>query len=272
MNATNFGIYYDDADYTAPALNHGDEAEHRFFLEHKGQTWLQLNVINSHPVSTGGYPRFFDEDIITGSVNLELEKAEQIKSVSLTVLGVAAVEGLARLRFLELTEALWTRRQQEDTPGSLVGHHSWPFSVKLPREVPLRLKDKADSTIYRLPPSFSEKGWNAMLTIEYRILVHVKMGMFSPDYTLAANLFVLPRTVADPRQKVSESGPPGPDIDPEGWVELPAIKVKGRGMTPGVQDPDITCTVRISTFSIEDRLTSVVAAGNSEAGKNLAQT
>ncbi|TFK49932.1 hypothetical protein OE88DRAFT_1605412, partial [Heliocybe sulcata] len=222
--------------------------EHRYSLDHKGRPWLQLNIANTHHVQAGSSPRFFDGEAIEGSVDLDLEGEKDIKSVAITLLGIATVQTFKPLNFLHITQTLWGHQQSGES-SHLSGKRSWPFVLSLPHEVTVTDKSKDHSTVYRLPPTFSERGWNSTTSIGYRILVSVHAGTFTPDSFLAANLFVLPKTVADPpsshRRKAYDSGLPlpGPDIDPEAWVELPPVIVKGK--PSGSREPQVTCTVRL---------------------------
>ncbi|KZT29728.1 hypothetical protein NEOLEDRAFT_1055763 [Neolentinus lepideus HHB14362 ss-1] len=280
MDAINFNTYLDNPYYTAPAVNHGNAAEHQYSLDNKGRPWLELNIANTHHTSAGGVPRFFDGDVLEGSVGLDLEKAKSVKKITVTLLGIATVETFDPLNFVEITETLWDQRQNGGS-SRLSGHRSWPFSFTFPHEVTVKDKSKGHSTTYRLPPSFSEKGWNASISINYKILVSVHEGSFSPNAFLAANLFVLPKTVAKPpsshrRKAYNVAAPlPGPEIDPEGWTELRHVIVKG--IPSGSRAPQVTCTLAIAkplTYALGSPIPLILtlASPDAEALESLADS
>ncbi|TFK50169.1 hypothetical protein OE88DRAFT_1661768 [Heliocybe sulcata] len=203
---------------------------YEYFLENKGKTWLKLNVKNLRSTSKSSVPVFFDNEVVTGSVEVSLDKPEGIKSIAITLIGGTTAVGQEEALFLERRQQLWPEPSQIN--GPLQGQHSWPFSIAIPNDVPLaaRYGGKPGET-YRLPPTFSERASPAY--IDYKLMVSVKRGVFRSDSTLVQTIAFLPRTRGDAptsvRQKAYESGQPlpGPDIDPDGWKDLAPLTLKG---------------------------------------------
>lgn len=69
-----------------------NRAEHVYFLENnKGRKWLSISV-KSRSTSASSLPLYYEKDIITGRVELDLDKSETIKGVVVTV-GITKIIG-----------------------------------------------------------------------------------------------------------------------------------------------------------------------------------
>ncbi|KDQ56974.1 hypothetical protein JAAARDRAFT_58453 [Jaapia argillacea MUCL 33604] len=202
--------------------------QHAYYLENsKGSKWVTLNV-QSRSATSKSTPLFFDKDVISGSVEVVLQKAESIKAVTISVTAGNTAVGQEEETFLNLTQDLWT-----PSPSSpkLSGKSSWSFSITLPSEVPVAESPKSQPRPFPLPPTFSERASPAY--IDYKLVVTIKRGLFKVNQTLLTSFLYLPRSNADPPSSLRQlaysknTALVGPAGDPEGWRVLPAIKVKG---------------------------------------------
>ncbi|KAJ7031298.1 hypothetical protein C8F04DRAFT_1110697 [Mycena alexandri] len=229
--------------------------EHKFTLENKGKPWLFL-FIKSRAATPAAAPFFLENDVVAGRVELEADKSEAIKSITVTIQGGATAVGQEEQVFLDLNEVLWSDKAGKITKGK----HSWPFSFTLPSKVdspdvkgitlPPESKIKNAKLItVDAPPSFSERGSPAY--IDYKALVNVKRGAFKPNQLLSANMNYLPLRQAEPpsalRQLAYKEGTDliGPDGDPAGWKVLPPVKFKGRLFD--AVDVELECTLAVAT-------------------------
>jgi hypothetical protein len=85
--------------------------------------------------------------------------------------------------FLDIERDLWTPSIANTSSGKwktearLEGRHSWPFSIELPRTVPIQDPNKqAEFHLppkFRLPPTFTER--TSPVFVDYRLVVTVKL-------------------------------------------------------------------------------------------------
>jgi hypothetical protein len=68
----------------APTAAGVSRTEHKYFLETKGRPWL-LIFIKSRAANAGSLPYFLQGDTVAGRVELDIEKAESFKAVSVAV-------------------------------------------------------------------------------------------------------------------------------------------------------------------------------------------
>jgi len=85
--------------------------------------------------------------------------------------GTTAV-GQEEERFLDITESVWTPTSPSE--GKVVGQHTFPFSITIPRDVTIAPVPKAAPKSFPLPPTFSERASPAY--IDYRLFVTVRRG------------------------------------------------------------------------------------------------
>ncbi|KAF8815522.1 hypothetical protein BYT27DRAFT_7193253 [Phlegmacium glaucopus] len=194
---------------------------HQRYLERgKDHKWLSL-FVRSSSRDAGSMPMFFEDDNISGRVEIDLEKAESIKSVTISIQGGTIFVRQAEIIFLQQTQTLWTPTAENGS--KLKGKHSWPFSFILEREV--QMKDDKNETMYRIPPNFTERASRAY--IDYKLIVTVHRGKWSIDRVTAH--FNIPDPPSALRRLSYAEGSQliGPDGDPEGWKILAPVKVKG---------------------------------------------
>ncbi|KAF8802487.1 hypothetical protein BYT27DRAFT_7341372 [Phlegmacium glaucopus] len=216
----------------------------RYLGEGKYRKWLSLSVKSSSR-DAGSMPVFFEDDDISGQVEVDLEKAESIKGVTISIQGGTTFVGQDHNIFLQQTQTLWTPTAENGS--KLKGKHSWPFSFVLKHEV-LMKDDKKNETIYRIPPNLTERA--SPVYIDYKLVVTVHRGMWNFDQTLLMNLGYLPKTFPDPPSELrrlaytEDSQLIGPDGDPEGWKILAPVKVKGTLFR--VKQVEVKCTCAIA--------------------------
>ncbi|THH08878.1 hypothetical protein EW145_g2410 [Phellinidium pouzarii] len=198
--------------------------QHDYWLDNtKGKHWLSLRVFSRAPTSKT-LPVFYNCDEVRGEVMMELEKPEGYKGVVVGISAENTIVGQESEAFVDLSTTLWS-----PTPSSpkLSGSLVWPFSLTLPKEAMVSISSKDPPKSYPLPPTFSERASPAY--IDYKITITVKRGMFKVNQTFA----YVPRWIAPPpsslRRLAYSDGSPliGPEGDPEGWKNLPPVKVAG---------------------------------------------
>jgi hypothetical protein len=86
---------YSPAAHSASSQSTAPHAEHRATLHHHGHTWLTL-LLRSHIAHEGKQPYFFGGAPITGAVELDLVKADDIEKITIQVrksIGCATLAG-----------------------------------------------------------------------------------------------------------------------------------------------------------------------------------
>ncbi|KAF7336762.1 hypothetical protein MVEN_02111400 [Mycena venus] len=165
--------------------------EHRYSLETKGRPWLFI-FIKSRAPNPGTLPYFLQADTVAGRVELDLDKAESLKSISVAILAGATAVGQEEQVFLTLNQDLWP--SANDKSGKLAkGKHTWPFSFTLPAKVS---PADAKGLVIEAPPSFTERASPAY--IDYRTVVTVKRGAFKMNQALTTSFAYLPLTQPEP--------------------------------------------------------------------------
>ncbi|THH15557.1 hypothetical protein EW146_g4933 [Bondarzewia mesenterica] len=204
-----------------PAQTNPYNCKHKVSLENsKGRAWVSL-LVNSRAQNANHMPLFFDRDVISGEVQVNLDKAESIKGITVTMRAGTTAVGQDEELFLDDTRTLWT----PTSSSKLMGTHAWPFSVSLPVDTVVTISPKTSPRLYALPPSFSERASPAY--IDYKLFVTTPP---SPLRTLA----------------YCEGTPlPGPEADPDGWKVYPPILVTGTLFN--TRSPEVQCTLAIAT-------------------------
>ncbi|KAJ7031297.1 hypothetical protein C8F04DRAFT_1110692 [Mycena alexandri] len=231
--------------------------EHKSSLETKGKPWLSV-FIQSRAATAAARAFFVEGDTVVGRVELNLEKNETVKSISVSVQASVTTLGQQELPvvFLDLTQVLWN-----EPSGKLAeGKYSWPFSFALPHQVdfpakgitvPPELKTDGKFITVDAPPSISEHGTPSY--IDYKVVATVKRGTFvtKANQTLTALISYLPLREPEPpsplRQLAYKEGSEliGPDGDPSGWRVLGPVKVDGKLFQ--AVDVEVECTLAIAT-------------------------
>ncbi|THU84184.1 hypothetical protein K435DRAFT_733492 [Dendrothele bispora CBS 962.96] len=239
--------------------------EHSFHLERKGRKWLTLYV-RSRSRNASTPPVFLEGDEISGRVELDLERAENIKGITITVQGGTTAVGQEELLFLDVSQPIWTPDPRKKSSEKLEGQHSWNFSLTLPRQVVVsqlsgsgfesgsRGRSQSSSSTsgalsFSLPPNFSERASPAY--IDYKLVVTVKRGTFKANQILSPYFAYVPRTSPPPfsrlRQRAyrTNSALVGPEGDPEGWKIIGPIPI--RGTLFNSRQIEVQCTLAIAT-------------------------
>jgi Arrestin (or S-antigen), N-terminal domain len=79
--------------------------------------------------------------------------------------------------FLDITAPVWTPATASES--TVVGQHTFPFSITLPRHATLAPVPQAAPKSFLLPPTFSERASPAY--IDYRLFVTVRRGRLRVD-------------------------------------------------------------------------------------------
>ncbi|KAF8905073.1 hypothetical protein CPB84DRAFT_1845155 [Gymnopilus junonius] len=211
---------------------------HRFLEGAKGKKWLSM-FVKSRASNAASLPVFFEGDTISGRVEVDLDKAESSKGVTISIRAGTTFVGQDEELFLKEEQTLWTG-------SKLTGKYSWPFSFTLPKEVSVKDSDKTG--IFRLPPNYTERASPAY--IDYKLVVTVRRGFLKVNQTLVTSFGYHPITLPEkpsPLRLLSYSDGSsliGPEGDPEGWKVLPEKKIKGTLFN--VQEVEVNCTLAIA--------------------------
>ncbi|KAJ6623969.1 hypothetical protein B0H10DRAFT_2162288 [Mycena sp. CBHHK59/15] len=225
----------------APLVVGTDRSEHKYSLETKGRPWLFIFVKSRAP-SAATPPYFLEADTIAGRVELDIDKAEAVKGITIAIQAGATIVGQEEQLFLNLNQTLWPANEDKGASKLAKGKYSWPFTFTLPAKV--SPPDAKGMTI-PLPPSFSERASPAY--IDYKIVATVKRGAFKVNQELSTNFAYMPLVQPDTpsalRQLAYKEGSEliGPDGDPAGWKVLEPLKIKGKLFD--AKEVDVECTL-----------------------------
>ncbi|KAG8213462.1 hypothetical protein J3R82DRAFT_11980 [Butyriboletus roseoflavus] len=200
--------------------------------DEKGFKWLILAVSSRASASTS-LPVFYEGDVISGQVDLDVLKSESIKCISIKITAGTTLVGQEEQLFLNTETNLWIPSMSLPD-GSQVAKlatkkYSWPFSLALPAEI--EVQDQKTKKKFPLPTSFSERASTGY--IDYKLIVTIKRGMLRVDQTLMTAFAYLPVTrpeLPSPMlQKAYKEGLHlvGPEGDPDGWHTLPPLIIQG---------------------------------------------
>ncbi|KAF7363032.1 hypothetical protein MVEN_00655000 [Mycena venus] len=224
------------------APNGDRDVRHRFpLLDKRGKPWGILDF-GSGARSAKSIPLFYEDDIIHGSLEMDIEKGDSMRSVTVKVEGSVITGTMVddRTRFLHLSTCLWTRK----TSPPAVGHAIWPFSISLPREVTIPLSGQQST--FRMPQSFLER--NARVTVLYEISVSLSRGMFRSDSKHDSDTFhAQSQTRPLPlRQRAYRLNRPlrGPTDDPEGWET--SVTAMAHGYVFRTRQAVVQCTLSLA--------------------------
>jgi hypothetical protein len=65
---------------------------HSYSLENKGRAWLTLKIANSRALNAKHLPVFHDTDTVEGIVEVDLDKAESAKGMTIAVRALAVCD------------------------------------------------------------------------------------------------------------------------------------------------------------------------------------
>ncbi|KAJ7094274.1 hypothetical protein C8R44DRAFT_645459, partial [Mycena epipterygia] len=216
-----------------------------YSLETKGRHWLFIYVKSRSP-SPASHPFFLEGDTVAGRVELDIDKTEAVKSITIAIQGGTTAVGKEEQVFLDLNQELWPAIGDGSGGKLAKGTYSWPFTFTLPTEVS---PADAKSMVISAPPSFYEQASPAY--IDYRIVATIKRGVFQVKQTLTKNFAYLPLIQPEPpsplRQLAYTEGSEliGPEGDPAGWKVLQPFKFKGKLFD--AKEIDVECTLAIAT-------------------------
>lgn len=189
----------------APQQPIAAQSDHSYALETtKGKKWLSL-FVKSRSNDPKSLPLFYEKDVVSGRIELDLEKSETIKGLVISVGDIPCLfeighcSYLSQVRagttsvgqeeelFLNITYDIWNPALGHPTddkasPSKLKGQYSWPFSIHLPSET--TVKGAKNKSLFNLPPTFTERASPAY--IDYKIVVTVKRAALRVNQTYAA--------------------------------------------------------------------------------------
>ncbi|KAG5636658.1 hypothetical protein H0H81_007277 [Sphagnurus paluster] len=226
-----------------PSYSREPEPLHSYFLGSKAHKWLTLFINGSRRGRASTLPVLREGESMSGRVELDLEKAAILKEITVEVQGVILAED--EIRFLEIKKSLWI---SPNGNTKLVGKHSWPYDIQLPKEVCISSGKRNQGKTYRLPPNFSENTGD--IYIDYRLVVTVRRSALKGNRLLSANFAYIPKIVPDApselRRLAYDQELPifGPEGDPDGWKVLPKLVV--RGTLFNVQEVEVECTLAVA--------------------------
>ncbi|KAF8123480.1 hypothetical protein EV363DRAFT_1228821 [Boletus edulis] len=209
-------------------------SEHSISLQDsKGFKWLALTVSSRAPTSASP-PVFYEGDVVSGQVDLDVLKSESIRGISIKITAGTTLVGQEEQPFLNVETDLWTPTIPLPDGSKLTkftkGKYTWPFSFTLPAEV--EVQDQKVKKMFSLPTSFSERASTAYL--DYKLIVTVKRGLLKVNNTLVTTFAYVPVTRPEPSsamlQKAYKENLPlvGPEGDPDGWHTLPPSTIQGK--------------------------------------------
>jgi hypothetical protein len=167
----------------------GHRTEHVFQFTNNKTKQATLKLISSAKTPQN-LPTYFENEPITGTLDLDLAKGDPILSVHITVsflfyfyflhdswlnpglipqvIGriVSGASAMDMVTFLKHSHAVWTA--PEGRPSSLSGSNSWPFSFKLPEQVSLPDRDGTART-FHLPQTFIENDIKATICYDLEV-------------------------------------------------------------------------------------------------------
>ncbi|KAH0832895.1 hypothetical protein J3R83DRAFT_11847 [Lanmaoa asiatica] len=214
----------------------------------KGFKWLTL-ITSSRASASTSLPIFYEGDVVSGQVDLDVFKSESIKGISVKVTAGTTLVGQEEQLFLNSETDLWTSSMPLPDGSKVAkfakGKYSWPFSLTLPTEV--EVQDQKTKRKFPLPTSFSERASTGY--VDYRLIITVKRGMLRVDKTLMTTFAYVPVTRPElPSRMLQKAykenlplvGPEGTvfavtgfiDLnlntgDPDGWHTLPPLNIQG---------------------------------------------
>lgn len=215
----------------------------------KAHKWLTLYVHSRSPNPTS-LPCFYQDDKITGRVDLDTLQSESIKAITIKVTAGTTFVGQEEDEFLNIENELWNPSVPLPN-GSKVsklekGTYSWPFLITLPCEV--EVLDGKLKKGFPLPATFSERA--SVGYLDYKLTVTIKRKALRVNKTLVTSFAYVPMVRSQPpspmlQKAIKENRPlPGPEDDPTGWHVLPAVNV--RGTLFGSRQVEVTCTLALA--------------------------
>ncbi|KAJ3537148.1 hypothetical protein NMY22_g5720 [Coprinellus aureogranulatus] len=177
--------------------------------------------------------------VVSPAITSSQPSTQGFASIPLASSGTAApsTPSLEPYNFTQAENGL-SGRSSEHSPKSYVSSPS----KQRPVAHALRLNQGASSTMhdserststsgYAPPPTFSERG--VVASVEYELTLVINHGRFSSKARVSTKVIYAPvsfplsmtpgRHMAYQRKET----PPGPELDPDGWKQLPEVSIKG---------------------------------------------
>lgn len=215
------------------------ETKHEYHISHKNKVWAILTVFSRPSILTHAFPRFYGNDPVSGTVDLNLDSPQTINSITISLRGRVKT-GSSRegsYTFLDQSILIWSRHSGDirhssaasgqKFDGKSSGTYSWPFTVPFPKEVAIAGHDE----VFPIPQTFLERGVDA--SVQYELILRVAHGVLRRDSKLQAGIVYIPDITAEPasslRQRAYLEGylVPSPADDPLGWVAKPQVLITG---------------------------------------------
>ncbi|KAI5833917.1 hypothetical protein K523DRAFT_231756 [Schizophyllum commune Tattone D] len=191
---------------------------------------------------------------VRGEVALNLESAETVHSVKVTVRGQLSIGASAPFTFLDVSTMLWSREMGDPRgegfgapqPTKLRGTYTWPFAIPLPRAVVLPVGSPPRERRYALPANFWER--HEPVRVRYHVVLQVGRGTWRGDLRLPVEFTYVPLSAPPPaslaRQLAYQEKKhiPPPEADVEGWHTTRSAVVSGL-VGEGRYEAEVTCCV-----------------------------
>lgn len=196
-----------------------------------GQPWMTLLLLSEAPAGNKS-PVYYDGGTVRGSVQLNLESPQTIRSVVVEVqskLRLAAAQDVPP--FWDEKRTIWNNSgNYEPKSIATAGRWRWDFSFPIPRHFDNSVNGGHSHTV--LPSNFNLKPFSAF--VEHRVLLFVKRGKYMSNLSEIHTLFsYVVRERAPPPSSLREQAytqqrsPPSPSADPGGWKAGDVINAKG---------------------------------------------
>ncbi|KIJ93574.1 hypothetical protein K443DRAFT_645352 [Laccaria amethystina LaAM-08-1] len=215
------------------------QTKHGYHISNKNRVWATLTIFSRSSTLTHAFPRFYGNDPVSGTVDLNLDSPQTINSITISLRGrvKTSLSGEGSYTFLDQSIFIWSRHSEDPRhssapsgqkfEGKLSGTYSWPFTVPFPKEVAIAGHDE----VFPIPQTFFERGVDA--NVQYELILRVAHGVLRRDSKLQAGIVYIPDITAEPasslRQRAYLEGNlvPSPADDPLGWVAKPQVLITG---------------------------------------------
>ncbi|KAF4619325.1 hypothetical protein D9613_004882 [Agrocybe pediades] len=182
------------------------------------------------------YPRFYGGDHVKGEVLLSPTRPRRsIASITVLLRGTikTGVGSGGTYCFLEYTHQVWDPTVGPSQPGNTGLTFSFPFPECLDYGSPSGRPRPHSRTLHRTPQTTFAV--DAQYRIEYVIILKITHSdvHLNEVSDIKSKVFFIPAVTPGPpsimrQEAYSRNLPlPGPHVDPQGWVTLPALSVVG---------------------------------------------
>ncbi|KAL4249716.1 hypothetical protein ABKN59_006122 [Abortiporus biennis] len=194
---------------------------HQYELLNRNQRpWATLKI-KSLSGSPKNLPNVFEGTPVTGSVDLNFEREESVKCVKISFQGRIHLSANEKIPFVTISTDLWfIDRGDPASPSPSTSNLKYTGKFKAGAQEE-----------FSLPPSYYEKTMKC--TIDYRIFATIKRGFLNTKCEVGTTVVYTPIIIPEPfsclRQLAYQQGSRlvGPEGDPEGWLSLEPIMLRG---------------------------------------------